>query len=212
AIANAILFSLSRIPNATGVTRILEDTSSDHSNLNRYQLLRRSEVGEWKVKALQQADLGKLRVTGSPVRYDERSRARVGTLAPVVLVGVDHIPTRWFIQTQHDGWLAIGATTHWSAMASFHHPENACAMCLHPHDDPTDTLVPTVAFVSFWSGLLAAAYFARRAAGEQIALAEQQVFLTPLRPESAWKAPVSRRLGCPICGEREARVVDDAAA
>src|SRR5207248_2693710 len=42
AIANALLFCLGRIPHVNGAGRVIDDTRSDHSNLNRYQLLRRS--------------------------------------------------------------------------------------------------------------------------------------------------------------------------
>jgi hypothetical protein len=90
-------------------------------------------------------------------------------------------------------------------MASFHAEGFACACCLHPRDDENDAPIPTVAFVSFWSGLLLAAYLTRSVAGEVLTAREQHVFLTPLRPESVWWAPVSRRSNCSVCG-REARV------
>lgn len=178
----------------------MEHTGSDHSNLNRYPLLRTSQVGEPKLDTLRQADLGGLQLTGYPLRYDADSIEKIGALAPAVLVVVDHIPTRWFVQAQHPGWLGIGASTQWNAMASFHDPHSACAQCLHPRDDVGDALIPTVAFVSQGSGLLLATYFARRAGDEQIKLNEHQVFMTPLRPESLWKTPVGQRADCPACG------------
>lgn len=67
-------------------------------------------------------------------------------------------------------------------------------------DDPDDgSPIPTVAFVSFWAGLLAAAYMLRRAAGENIPLAEQQIYLTPTRAENPIVAHVPVRRGCPTC-------------
>jgi hypothetical protein len=203
AIIQAALYCLGRIPSVTGSARILEYTGSDDSNLNRYMLLLRSQVGEPKLESLLRTEVGGLRLTGCPVRYDADSLRRVGTLALAVLVGVDHVPTRWFVQSQHDGWLGIGATTHWNAMASFHDPQSACAMCLHPHDDAQDTLIPTVAFVSFWSGLFLACDFVRRAGGESLNWPTRQTFITPLRPESVWRAPVAFRRGCPLCRDRE---------
>jgi hypothetical protein len=96
-------------------------------------------------------------------------------------------------------WLGIGATTHWNAMDSFHTEGFACARCLHPRDDENDAPIPTTAVVSFWSGLLLAAYLTRNAAGEALMAREQHVFLTPLRPEAVWWGPVARRTRCPVC-------------
>lgn len=200
AIANVVLFCLGRIPDVTGDGRIVEDTVSDYSNLNRYSLLRRSQVSARKVKTLLEIDLGELRLTSAPVRFDEQSVGELLPLAQRVLIGVDHIPTRWFVQRLEPTWLGVGATTHWNAMASFHERGLACAGCLHPRDDLADTPIPTAAFVSFWSGLLLAAHFVRAAGGGMFGCREQQVFLTPMRPESVWWSPVARHRECPVCG------------
>jgi hypothetical protein len=53
--------------------------------------------------------------------------------------------------------------------------------------------------VSFWAGLLMAAYLARHAAGQTIPAREQQVYLTPFRPESAFRSAVVVRPDCPTC-------------
>jgi hypothetical protein len=200
AIANAALYCLARAPLVSGDVRIIEAEASDLTNLNRYMLLRRSRVAFGKGDTLQSLDLGDLGVHVTPIRYEEGTIAAIGELAPRVLVGVDHIPTRWAVQRANPRWLGIGATTHWCAMSSFHKAELACAWCMHPRDDATNAPIPTVAFVSFWSGLLLAAHFVRSVAGDAIALREQHVFLTPLRPESAWWSPVAVRRDCPICG------------
>lgn len=202
AIANAALFCLGRIPRVTGAARIIEDATSDYSNLNRYALLRCSQVSVRKVDTLLGVDLGDLRLQKAPVRYDERSAIELAPLAPRVLVGVDHIPTRWLVQRMQPRWLGIGATTHWGAMTSFHERDLACGWCAHPRDDATDTLIPTVAFVSFWSGLLLATQFVRSAAGETLSQREQHAYLTPFRPESIWWAPIAPRDDCHICGQR----------
>lgn len=200
AITNAALFCLLRIPRLSGAARVIEDTSSDYSNLNRYALLRCSDVFGSKAETLLRLDTGSLRLEAAPVRYDDGSVAALAPLAPRVLVGVDHIPTRWLVQQMQPRWLGVGATTHWNAMASFHEEGRACARCLHPRDDDNDAPIPTVAFVSFWSGLLLAAYLTRSAAGELLTAREQHVFLTPLRPESVWWGPIARRPNCPVCG------------
>ena len=122
-------------------------------------------------------------------------------LREIALVGVDDIPSRWSVQRAKPKWLGIGATTHWSAMASFHVPDlGGCAQCLHPLDDPRDEPIATVAFVSFWTGLLTAAYFLRhRSAKLGEAPLDQQVYFTPLRPENPVWALVPRRVNCPTC-------------
>jgi hypothetical protein len=116
-----------------------------------------------------------------------------------VVVGTDDIPARWDVQRSGPAWLAVGATTHWSAMASFHEGELGCAQCLHPDDDPGGGPIPTQACVSFWAGLLVVAYLCRHAVGQPTPVAEQHVFLTPFRPESAYSGAVTVRLDCPTC-------------
>jgi hypothetical protein len=132
-------------------------------------------------------------------RYDSNLATSIAALAPTVIVGVDHIPTRWAVQEAKPEFLVIGATTHWSAMASFHSDGLGCAHCLHNKDDPGDGLIPTTACVSFWAGLLAAAYVARHAAGQAISVKEQQVYLTPFRPENVFPSAVAVRKDCPTC-------------
>jgi hypothetical protein len=68
------------------------------------------------------------------------------------------LPTRCAVQQAMPQWLVIGATTYWSAMASFHSEGLGCARCLHNEDEPGDGPIPTTACVSFWAGLLTAAY------------------------------------------------------
>jgi hypothetical protein len=55
------------------------------------------------------------------------------------------------------------------------------------------------ACVTFWAGLLIAAYLARHAAGQAIPANEQQIYLTPFRPENPFWATVGLRSNCPTC-------------
>jgi hypothetical protein len=200
AIAHAALYCVARIPAVSARGRIVEPEAADLSNLNRYMLLRRSALGP---KAADLASLLRgvgLRFQAVPERYDAQSAAMLAPLAPTVLVGVDHIPTRWLVQQAWPDFLVVGATTHWSAMASFHAAGVGCAQCLHNEDDPGDGLIPTQACVSFWAGLLSACYLARHAAGALAPGHAQQVFLTPFRPETPFWAPVPLRARCPTCG------------
>src|SRR2546427_44705 len=93
-------------------------------------------------------------------RYEMSLHDELGPFAPAVLVGVDDIPSRWEVQAARPLWLGVGATTHYSAMASYHVPGLGCARCLHPKDEPGGGLIPTVSFVSHWAGLWLASLFA----------------------------------------------------
>jgi hypothetical protein len=200
AITHAALFCLLRIVNLRGTARIIEDTLSDSSNLNRYALLRASNLLEPKTATLQRLSCEAFTLSSADVRLEASTAINLLPLAPRVLLGVDHIPTRWFAQELAPGWLGIGATTHWNAMASFHVPGLACARCLHPRDDQNDLPIPTVAFVSFWSGLLLASYLIRSCGVGGFEASHQHIFLTPLRAETPWWGAVSPRPKCLSCG------------
>jgi hypothetical protein len=201
AIINATLYALARVPGVEGRARVIEPDTADTSNLNRYMLLRHSSLKADKARDLAAILVGSgLTIEPVPKRYESAQLPSMLPLAASVLVGVDDIPTRWLVQRAGPDWLGVGATTHWSAMASFHMQELGCAECLHPTDDPGNAPIPTVAFVSFWAGLLTASYFLRHRAGQSaLPISEQQIYLTALRPEHpAWSA-VPRRRGCPSC-------------
>lgn len=196
AITNSILYCLARIPGVTARGKIIESDTADLTNLNRNMLLGLAQVlrGGMHFQPLLEC-------------YDFKLVTCIAPLAPTVVVGVDHIPSRWAVQEAKPEFLAIGATTHWSAMASFHSDGLGCAHCLHDKDEPGDGTIPTTACVSFWAGLLAAAYVARHAAGQAISAKEQQVFLTPFRPENVFPSAVAVRKDCPTCQPPAARGV-----
>jgi hypothetical protein len=180
---------------------VIEPDFADLTNLNRYMLLLRSHVGAQKAIDLEEVCAGTgLEITPAPERFGPETASSL-SLRDVVLVGVDDIPSRWVVQRTWPAWLGVGATTHWSAMASFHvSGTNGCAECLHPDDEPTNDPIPTVAFVSFWAGLLTATYFLRHRAGALgAALLDQQIYVTPVRPESPIWAIVPKRSGCATC-------------
>ena len=204
AITNAALFCLVRILGLRGAARVIENTASDLSNLNRYSLLLASDLSKPKTEILQRFVRKGFTVTVANVRLEASTVLSLLPLAPRVLLGVDHIPTRWFAQELSPAWLGIGATTHWSAMASFHEAGLACARCAHPRDDDNDAPIPTVAFVSFWSGLLLVAYLIRHLGTGAVATHEQHIYLTPLRADEPWWGPIRTRPDCPLCGEAQA--------
>lgn len=201
AITQSVLYTLTRVPGVRGHARVIEPDFADLTNLNRYMLLLHSHLGAQKAKDLEEMCAGTgLAIEPIPKRYELKAVEAIG-LREVALVGVDDIPSRWLVQRAKPVWLGLGATTHWSAMASFHVPgAGGCAECLHPDDDPTDAPIPTVAFVSFWAGLLTAAYFLRHRRQELgTDTQDQQIYVTPLRPENPVWAAVPLRAGCPTC-------------
>jgi hypothetical protein len=200
AIAQSFLYSMARVPGARGNVRVIEPETSDASNLNRYALLRRSALGDPKATTLAAMPLGGLRVTPVVARYDRATPTALGGLAPVIVVGVDDIPTRWAAQEARPQWLGVGATSHYSAMSSDHARGTPCTWCLHPADAPDIGPIPTVAFVSHWAGLLLAWRFVRHRLGLGVSLAAQYDFFTPLRADLAqarWRSPVAPRPDCP---------------
>jgi hypothetical protein len=209
AITQSVLYTLTRVPGVCGHARVIEPESADLTNLNRYMLLLHSHLGAQKAEDLKVMCSGTaLEIAPIPKRYEPESIEMV-SLREVVLVGVDDIPSRWMVQRAGPAWLGVGATTHWSAMASFHMPAvGGCAECLHPRDDTNNAPIPTVAFVSFWAGLLTAGYFLRRKGGKPSGAAlDQQIYLTCLRPENPMWAAVSRRLGCKTCAALDAETL-----
>lgn len=194
AIMHSSLYSLARIPDVYGRPRILDDDVGEVSNLNRNALMRRSDVGQRKATALASAVSAVMDVTVIVQRY----APGLLDLAPAVLIGVDDIAARWDVQRARPAWLGVGATSHWAAMASFHYGDLACAGCLHPTNSADTAPIPTVAFVSFWAGLLLAAYFARKAAGDHLPRSAQHTFLTGMRPDKTWRAPVAVHPRCPV--------------
>jgi hypothetical protein len=201
AITHAALFALARVPALSATARVIEPGVADAPDLNRYALLRRSVIGVPKVASLGAIDLGGVQVEGVPDRFDDETARNICPLAPDVLVGVDDIPSRWAVQRARPTWLGVGATTHYSALISFHAPGLPCAICLHPRADNAVGPAPTVAFVSFWAGLWLASRFIRHAAGEVLPAEDQQLYTTMLRPDgpgAVWRSPVYPRPECPL--------------
>ena len=206
AITHCFLYSIMRLEGANGMFRVIDRERNDVTNLNRYSLLRRSALDSFKTDSLAELSslglMGSLQITPERVRYDHDSSKTLFPLAPRVLLGVDHIPTRWLVQQQWPRWLGVGATSHYLAMASFHTPQHdGCAGCLHPRDDDAQGNIPTAAVVSHWSGLMLAAYFVRGTSQAMIGDHEQVTYCWPMRlPENGamWRSPIARNLKCPV--------------
>jgi hypothetical protein len=197
AIANSALFALLRLPGVTGACRVLDDDVSAMSNLNRNALLRRSQLDLAKVDDLASYGNG-LAVEGLPVRFEAGlSDLR---LADIILVGVDHIPSRWAVQRAGATWLGVGATDRYTVQVSHHSPAEPCAGCAYPYGNDPGGDIPTVAFVSFWSGLLLAVELLARRSQAGAEVRGQRLFCA-LRPESfgASRLPLAFHPECPLC-------------
>ena len=199
AIIHAALYALSRIPRATAHARVIEPESNELSNVNRYWFLRSSRLEEKKATHLASLDLGDLRITAVPRLYCDRNLNEIGPLAHRVLVGVDHIPSRWAVQQARPSWLGIGATSDHFVQVTFHSAGLCCACCLHPDGMEAPRKIPTVAFVSHWAGLWLASIFARVASGLEVPRVHQQTTMWTLRPDSRSAIQQSQGVSTSTC-------------
>jgi hypothetical protein len=156
AIVQAALDVLLRIGSVRGRGRVIEREPFELSNTNRYQLNRIRDIGEPKIAGIVQAARATLALAGVPQLLLPETLRELLPLERKVLVGVDNVPGRWLAQAQDPEWLAVGATADFLAMASEHTSETPCAGCVHTVDDGVREVIPTISFVSYWSGLLLA--------------------------------------------------------
>jgi len=208
AISQATLYALLRLPHSRLSGRIFDDDDTEPSNLNRNMLTTIDDVWVKKVTVVERCCNPHLAIRGIGERFDGKS-AESGTLARRVIVGVDHIPSRWEVQRRAPGWLVVGATSHFNVSSSSHAPSEACCGCLHPIDEPDDQAampIPTVSFVSFWAGLVTAVRLIRECLGKPCPPERQQLWMSPLRMDrslAAWWMPVQPSKNCPVqclCG------------
>lgn len=166
AITNAALYALLRIPGVTAAMRVIEPDLLDLSNLNRYALALRSMVGGPKTDVLTSFATPAIRITGTGDLFGDETVPLLAPIAPRLLVGVDHIPSRWAAQRAAGSrWVCIGASSHDFVLVSAHPPGSACAGCAHTRDENLAGEIPTISFVSFWAGLIQALELIAHAAG-----------------------------------------------
>jgi len=168
AITNASLYTLFRI-DARLHGRTIERKDLDPPDLNRYLLSLARHLGLLKVDILTDASTGDISLGGRAMLYDENSREELQPLAKTVAVGVDHVPSRWLVQSEEPELLVVGATEGFEAYASFHRLRAACAGCLHPTAPPDEATrtVATISFVSFFAGFFQALLLAALANGQE---------------------------------------------
>lgn len=200
AINQALLFALLRIPGFVITGRVFDDDITDRTNLNRNMLTRRSDVGRSKERVVSSYVGGSF--LGISERVTENTFMRLAPLADSVLVGTDHIPSRWVVQKASQGWVGIGGTSHFGVLTSSHIPGQPCGGCLHWKDDLIAAgPIPTVSFISFWAGLSLAVRFLREKIGNGYGVKQQALWLVPLRlneQHAAMWSPVASRHDCPV--------------
>jgi len=204
--SQAALFALSRFPDLTMRGRIFDSDITEESNLNRNMLSLVGDVGLPKVQiAARRCGNG---IVLEPVNKRFSGDDVEAVLSDRVLVGVDHIPSRWSVQQKISNWSAVGGTSHFNVSSSVHTTKTPCSGCLHPVDDAADAeRIPTVSFVSFWAGLATTVRLIREALAQPYSLDRQHLWLTPLRmdlPHAAMWLPVAPRADCPVkCASSE---------
>jgi hypothetical protein len=168
AITHGLLFCLLRVPELRLEMRVIEEQRAELSNINRYQLLRASDHGRVKIEQLESIAARGVKIAGVRELFTKATRRGLLPLADRVLVGVDDVEARWWVQEENPLWLAVGATGNHLAQLTIHAPGSPCAACIHSTPLP-DQIIPTISFVSFWAGLLqAAALVSDMAAGPNL--------------------------------------------
>lgn len=154
AITNAVLYVLLRLPGLSATARVIEAQDVDLSNVSRYMLLRASHQGIPKTRQLEAASSMAIPITGVRELFTKETRHHLAPLAARVLVGVDDVEARWWVQEEWPAWLCVAATQATIAESTTHRPNGPCAACLHADPLPAGETIPTISFVSFWAGLL----------------------------------------------------------
>jgi hypothetical protein len=200
AITNAALYVLLRIPGLTAALRIIEPDLLAMANLNRYALALRSMLGWPKTRALRAFQTPRLAITGSDETFDDGTALNLAPIAPRILVGADHIPTRWAAQHAAPGLVCVGASSHDFVLVSVHPLGTACAGCVHPRDDQTPGEIPTISFISFWAGLIQALELVAAAAGKTPASA-RTTYIWPFGLDNSrgiYQFAQATTAGCPV--------------
>lgn len=214
AITNACLFVLLRVPALAAAFRIFDADSGEESNLNRYALLRRSQLNRPKVNVLAGYARAGLDIEPHEIRVEADTAAAVGPLAPSVVCGVDDIPSRWLVQAMEPQWLCVGGTSHFTTLVSEHVAGMPCAGCLHPEDDPdAPAELPTISFTSLLAGALQAHRLLAHATGSVPTDPVLGASFNLRAPYSLEEIGLALRPDCPVgCDESAALFDRDAIA
>jgi hypothetical protein len=206
ALTSAALHALLRVPGLRAQVRVWEPQTLDASNLNRYVLMRRSMIdapmtSSPKIAMLERWQSPSIAIVGSQDLVNEAVLARIQLWASWVFVGTDNVESRWLVQGSWPEHLMVAGTAGFMAVVSEHERTRPCAGCLHFLTESVIGDVPTVSFVSYLGGLLAAAGGLRWMSGGTVPEAEQMTEAWADRLDGTYgvrAAPIPRRLDCPV--------------
>jgi hypothetical protein len=201
ALTTATLHALLRVEGLVAAVRVWEPQALETSNLNRYVLLRRSMIPMPKVRMLESWQRAGLTITGYQELVDEAALARAQPWAPWVFVGTDNVEARWLVQGSWPEHLVVAGTAGFMVLASEHDRGRACAGCLHAWSERVGGDVPTVSFVSYLGGLLAAARLLRWAGAGAASKSDQatEAWADRLDGEYGYRhVHVPRIAACPV--------------
>lgn len=147
---------------ARGHGSVAEPKELDEPDLNRYLLSAAADLGQAKAPLFAGRAAGAIDLEWEAAFYQESAlRARLreeGRASPLMLVGVDHPPSRIDAQRDAPEVLINGATERGEICVSRHavqDPDSPCLECITPNEEVVGT-IPTLGPVSAIAGLLLA--------------------------------------------------------
>lgn len=196
AITNSSLWTLVARGDVEADLRVFDDGRYDLSNLNRYLLMGPAQaLAELdKTAHLASLDLGGIRVTPVSRRFGLED---VPSARAQIMIGADDIRVRHTAQRSNPDYLAIGATSHFEVRITQHFAGGPCASCAHPYfNEADDSLIPTLATISFWAGFVLAVFVLAKASGNPIPIEQSYMQFWPLRPGTGQAGPVHPHPAC----------------
>lgn len=162
AINSATLYTLCAIPGLKGNLILVEPQKLEISNLNRYLLTMAEDaiLQKSKIEVARKFADNYLGVKSAfSVKYQELKNPRKAFGMDLTVVGVDNNESRWEIQKDLPKVLLCGGTEVSKIQISRHDniSEKACLGCLYPKTIESSQFIPTVSFISAFSGVLLAA-------------------------------------------------------
>lgn len=215
AMAHATLYGL-LAARASAHGAVSEPKDIDEPDLNRYLLAGASSLGEVKARLFATKAAPMIALDWEAARYQasaaRAARHAAGCPTPLMLVGVDHPPSRIDAQRDRPEVLINGATERGELCVSRHpawEVDLPSLECITPAEEPGDDPIPTFGPVSAVAGLLLAAEAVKERtpalAGWRLRGA---VWVSALRADSPYGVRISvrePRAGC-ACRVRSANV------
>jgi len=162
AINSATLYTLCAIPGIEGSLILVEPQNLEISNLNRYLLTKAEDtiLHKSKIEVAKRFVDNYLGVESAfPVKYQEFKKFEEAFGMDLTVIGVDNNESRWEIQKDLPKVLLCGGTEVSKIQISRHDDisKKACVGCLYPRAMEPTQFIPTISFVSAFSGVLLAA-------------------------------------------------------